>query len=236
MRLTTNDKLIERQAKIARYATFGGLAVLLASLVTSFTGNFPIIVAYGLLVVGFVLAYVGAMLANKWIKEPRADVALAKALKGFDNKYHLYNYFLPANHVLLAPTGLIILKVKSNDGNIAVQGDKWQSPFRWSRLFGGMGREPLGNPASDLRADIEKLRKLLTDKVENAGMIPIDGYVVFTDPKVNLTVENPPVPIIAVEDLKDTLRKSKRGPMLPPKLLDDLQATLDKEAEAKSGS
>ncbi len=236
MRLSTNDKLIERQSKIARYATFGGLAVLLASLVTSFTGNFPIIVAYGLLVVGFVLAYVGAMLANKWIKEPRADAALAKALKGFDNKYHLYNYLLPANHVLLAPSGLILFKVKPNDGNIAVQGAKWQTPFRWSRLFGGMGQEPLGDPAADLRADIEKIRKLLVDKVENAGMVPIDGYVVFTDPKANLTVDNPPVPVVTVQDLKDTLRKSKRGPMLPPKLLDDLQKALDEEAEAKNGS
>ncbi|MGE5263327.1 MAG: nuclease-related domain-containing protein, partial [Acidobacteriota bacterium] len=118
MRLITNDKLIERQAKIARYATFGGLAVLLGSLVTSFSGNFPIVVAYGLLFVGFGLAYVGAMLANKWIKEPRADNALAKALKGLDNKNQLYNYLLPANHVLLTPTGLLVFKVKSNDGKI----------------------------------------------------------------------------------------------------------------------
>ena len=29
MRLTTNQKLIERQSKLARYATFGGLAILL---------------------------------------------------------------------------------------------------------------------------------------------------------------------------------------------------------------
>jgi hypothetical protein len=68
MRYTTNEKIIQRQSKIARYATFGGLAVLLGSLVTSFTGNFPIIIAYGLLLVGFILAYIGAMLANKWIK------------------------------------------------------------------------------------------------------------------------------------------------------------------------
>ena len=86
MRLTTNAKLIERQSKLARYATFGGLAILLGSLITSFMSNtFPIAVAYGLLFVGFLLAYIGAVLANKYIKEPRADQALEKALKGFDN-------------------------------------------------------------------------------------------------------------------------------------------------------
>ncbi len=234
MRYTTNDKLIERQSKIARYATFGGLAVLLASLVTSFTGNFPIIVAYGLLFVGFALAYVGAMLANKWIKEPRADNALAKALKGLDNKNHLYNYLLPANHVLLTPTGLLVFKVKSNDGKITCQGDKWYTAFRWSRLFGGMGQEPLGTPSADLLKDIAKIKQLLTDKVENAALVPVDGFVVFTDPKADLMAENPAVPVVRVEDLKDAFRKSKRGPVLPPKVFEAVGQALDEEANAKA--
>ena len=234
MRFTTNEKLIARQSKIARYATFAGLAVLLGSLVTSFTGNFPITVAYGLLFVGFALAYVGALLANKWVKEPRADNVLAKALKGFDNKFHLYNYLLPVNHVLLTPTGLIVFKVKSNDGKITVNGDKWFTPFRWTRMFGGMGQEPLGNPAADLRNDIEKMKKLLADKFEGAGVVPIDGYVVFSSPRAELAMEDATVPIARVEDLKDTLRKSKRGPVLAPKVLEDLTRILDEEANAKT--
>jgi hypothetical protein len=234
MRVTTNDKLIERQAKVARYATFGGLAVLLGSLVTSFTGNFPITVAYILLFVGFGLAYVGAVLANKWIKEPRADRALEKALKGFDNKNHLYNYLLPAPHVLLTPTGILLFKVKPNDGMISCRGDQWRSAWRWSRLFGGMGQEPLGNPTADLRADITKMKSFLADKFDGAGTVPIDGYVVFTDPRAQLAIEEPAVPVVRLEDLKDTLRKSRRGAVLPPKLLNDLARTLDEEANAKT--
>jgi hypothetical protein len=87
MRLITNDKLIARQSKIARYATFGALAILLGSLVTSFNTAY-IVLAYGTLFVGMALAYVGSSLGYKWVKEPRADQALAKALKGFDNKHH----------------------------------------------------------------------------------------------------------------------------------------------------
>jgi hypothetical protein len=234
MRVNTNDKLVERQAKIARYATFGGLAILLASLVTSFTGNFPIIVAYALLLVGFSLAYVGSILANKWIKEPRADHALAKALKGFDNKYHLFNYLLPASHVLLTPSGLLIFRVKSNDGKITCLNDRWSTPFRWTRLFGGMGQDPLGNPSSDLRDDIAKMKKLLADRVEGAAMVPIDGYVVFSDPRAELYIDNCSVPIVRVEDLKDTVRKAKRGPILQQKVLDDLERVLNEQADAKA--
>ncbi len=234
MRFTTNEKLIERQSKLARYATFGGLAVLLGSLVTSFTGQFPIAVAYVLLFIGFGLAYAGATLANKWIKEPRSDHALAKALKGFDNRHHLYNFVLPASHVLLTPVGLIVFKVKTTGGRVICEGDKWRGVWQWSRLFGGMGQEPVGNPSSDLRADIAKIKSLIADRVEGAAMVPIDGYVVFTDPAVELTVTNPTVPVLRVEELKDTLRKTRHGAPLTPQLLQDLKTALDEEANAKT--
>ncbi len=234
MRLTTNEKFLDRQSKIARYATFGGLAILLGSLVTSFNNTFPIGIAYGLLFVGFILAYIGAVLANKYIKEPRADHALEKALKGFDNKNHLYNFLLPVPHVLLTPTGILVLHVKPHDGPIACRGEKWQRPFQISRIFGGMGQEGLGNPAVELRAEIAKMKDWLAGKIDNAAMVPVDGYVVFSDPRAQLTLEEPTVPVARVEDLKDTLRKSKRGAPLPAELYDKVQQVLDEEANGKT--
>ncbi len=234
MRVTTNDKLIERQSKFARYATLGGLLVLGGSLVTSFTGNFPILVSYVLLIIGFALAYIGAILANKWVKEPRADNALAKAMKGFDNKFHLFNYILPASHVLVTPTGLVVFRVKANDGVITCQKDKWQTPFRLSRLFGGMGQEPLGNPVLDLSSDIDKIKKLIADRVDNAGIVPVDGYIVFTDPRAQLNIEDCSAPVVRVDDIKDTLRKGKRGPVLAPQLVENLERVLSEEADAKA--
>jgi len=234
MRLTTNEKFIDRQGKIARYATFGGLAILLGSLVTSFNNTFPIGVSYALLFAGFILAYIGAVLANKYIKEPRADHALEKALKGFDNKNHLYNFLLPAQHVLLTPSGLLVLKVKTQDGPISCRGDKWQRPFQISRLFGGMGQEGLGNPAAELRAEIARMKEWLAGKVDNAALVPIDGYVVFSDPRAQLTTEEPTVPVARAEDLKDSLRKSKRGAPMPPELYDKVQQILDEAANAKT--
>jgi Nuclease-related domain len=235
MRLTTNAKLIERQSKLARYATFGGLAILLGSLITSFmSSTFPIAVAYGLLFVGFLLAYIGAVLANKYIKEPRADQALEKALKGFDNKNHLYNLVLPVPHVLLTPNGVIVFKVKPQDGQVSCHGETWRRPFQLSRLFGGMGQEGLGNPAADLRADIAKLKEWLANKIDHAANIPIDGYVVFTDPHVELSVEEPAMPVVRVGELKDSMRKSKRSAAIAPELYNQLQNALDEEANAKT--
>ena len=165
MRLTRNDKLIASRSKIARFASFAGLATLFGSLVISFNNTSLIALAYGLLALGFVLAYIGATFANKYIREPRADNAIDKALKGFDNKHHLYSWILPVEQVLLTPTGLIVFRVKPQDGNVSCKDDKWRRPFAISGLFGGMGQEPLSNPVIDLRNDIDAMKKWLADKI-----------------------------------------------------------------------
>ncbi len=231
IRVSTNLKLIERQSKIARYATFAGLGVLLVSLISSFVNVSNIVFSYISLFIGLIFAYIGSTLANKWIRAPRADNALAKALKGFDNKHHLYNYLLPASHVLLAPTGLLIFFVKPLDGEITCRDDKWKRPWRWTRLFGGLAQEPLGNPSADLRRDIESMRGLLGEKF---AQVPVEGYIVFSDPKVELDIHNASVPVVRTDDLKETLRKAKRGSALQPQLLNELEKVLDDQANVQT--
>lgn len=232
MRLSSNDKLIERQSKIARYATFAGLAALLGSLVVSFGDN--ILLAYLSLALGFFLALIGSTLANKWIKEPRADKALEKALKGFDNKHHLYNYLLPVDHVLLTPTGLLVLKIKPHDGPVNCQNGKWNRPWRITRLFGAMGQEPLGDPIKEMNQAIATLRQFLADKIENAALVPVDGYAVFTHPRAQLAVDDAALPVAQAADLKEILRKSRRGAALSPRLYDNLETILNQAADAKT--
>ena len=232
MRLTTNEKLVARNTKIARYATFAGLAILLGSLILSFNNN--IVLAYGSLAVGFVLAYIGSILANRWIKEPRADVALEKSLKGLDNRNHLYNYLLPVSHAMITPTGILVFKIKSQDGSIAYENGKWKRPFQLSRLIGGMGQEPLGNPLAELNAEIASLKNMLADKLKNSALVPIDGYVVFSDPRVQLTLDDATLPVVKAETLKDVLRKTKRGPVLSAAALEEIEQAFKEIADAKT--
>ncbi len=235
MRLTTNNKLIERQSRIARYTTFGGLGVLLISLISSWVSiENNLVFSYISLFVGLTLAYIGSTLANKWIREPRADNALAKALKGFDNKHHLYSYLLPASHVLTTPNGLLVFRVKPHEGDISFHDGKWKRARKLGRLFGGMGQEPLGDPVAELKADMERMRAFLASKLTNATAVPIDGYVVFSDPNARLTIENAAAPVVRADDLKETLRKGKRGPALPPKLYDEVERTFSEATDGKT--
>jgi len=233
MRLTTNDHLIQRRSTWARYLTFAGMGFLLGSLVLSFMTDY-VVLAYVALLVGFAFAMVGSYLANKWVKPPRADQVLEKALKGFDNKHHLYNYLLPAEHVLLAPSGVLVLKTKYHDGEITCKNGKWNRAWKWTRLFGSLAQEPLGDPLAELKLEMHKMRQLITPALENAANIPIDGYVVFTDPRAQLSLDDPAAPVLPANELKDTLRKTKRTQVLPSSVLEDLERVLNEHANAKA--
>jgi hypothetical protein len=206
------------------------MGLLLASLVTSFTTDY-IALAYGTLLGGFVVAMVGSYLANKWLRPPRADLALEKALKGFDNKHHLYNYLLPAEHVLVAPSGVWVFKTKYHDDDIVCKNGKWNRPWKWSRLFGAWAQEPLGDPIAELQEEIQKIKRLLA-RVDAA--VPVDGYVVFTHPQARLNIDDPSLPVVMVSDLKDTLRKRKGAPVLPPPILNQIETIFDEYANAKA--
>jgi hypothetical protein len=233
MRLTTNDKLVQQRSTWARYLTFAGMGLLLGSLALSFMTDY-IVLAYGALFVGFVLAMIGSNLANKWVKPPRAEQVLEKSLKGFDNKHHLYNYLLPSEHVLLTPSGVLVLKTKYHDGEITCKDGKWNRPWKWTRLFGALAQEPLGDPMAELKFEMHKMQQLLTDKIENAATIPIDGYVVFTDPGARLSLDDPALPVLPASELKETLRKSKRTQVLPNPVLENLERVLNEYANAKT--
>jgi hypothetical protein len=233
MRLTTNEKLVQQRSTWARYLTFAGMGLLLGSLVLSFMTDY-IMLAYGALFAGFVVAMVGSNLANKWVKPPRPDQVLEKSLKGFDNKHHLYNYLLPAEHVLVTPGGALVLKAKYHDGEITCKNGKWNRPWKWTRLFGALAQEPLGNPIAEMQYEIGKLQQILADKIENAATIPVEGYVVFTDPRAHLSIDDSSLPVVLAGDLKEALRKGKRAQPLPSSVLENLDQVLNEYANAKT--
>ena len=220
MQVITNEKLIKNRARLGRIASFAGLAILVLGLVASLsphellTSPQWMLASFGCLFVGFLLSQVGIYHANRWVKEPRADQTLDKILKGFDNRYHLYNYVLPAPHVLLAPFGLCVIKPKHQGGKVRCQGEKWRHEIGWKRILRLFGQEGLGNPTKEVRAEIEKLRRFLAERLPDDEEVPIEGIVVFTNPQVDLETEAPAVPVLGGKQFKAFLRDlSKEKPM-----------------------
>jgi len=227
MQVITNEKLIRNRARLGRVASFAGLGVLILGLVVSrFPQWWP--VSLGCLIIGFLLSQVGIRHTNRWVKQPRADQTLEKILKGFDDRYHLYNYILPAPHVLLAPFGLCVIKPKQLGGRIRCQGEKWRHQAGWSWLLRLFGAEGLGNPTREVRAEVEKLRRFLAQRLPND--VPIEGVVVFTNPQVDLETESPAVPALDGKQFKLFLRNLSKERPIPGSQRKQLAEILGQEA------
>ncbi len=209
MKVIINEKLVKRQAAIGKWASLLGMGALLVGLVVSYRRPTLLTISFGCLISGFVLASIGTYNMNRWVKEPRADQILTKALKGFDNKHLLYHYTLPAAHVLLAPSGLFVFTVKDHHGEIRCEGEKWHHKFSWGRLLLFFGQEGLGNPTREVRGEMERLRRFLDEKLPEAD-VPIEGLIVFTNPRAKLELIDPAVPVVSSKKLKAFLRQLKR--------------------------
>jgi hypothetical protein len=100
-----------------------------------------------------------------------------------------------------------------------------------------LSAEPLGNPPKDLEAQEEKMRAFLDDELGENAQVPVDGYIIFTNPRTQVTVDGIQQPVLVLSEspdaLKNAIRKDKRAAQLPKNLYDQLVALFEKEAEEK---
>lgn len=238
MKVRTDAALIASRQRIGRWTAFSGLAILLGGLVVSFRSQTPAMigVTYGALVLGMFLSSIGIYLADKWVQEPRADQALENTLRGFDDRYILYNYVLPAEHVLLTPYGLLVLVVKRHGDTIRYVDNAWKHEQPLLKRVQGLSRERLGDPIRQMEDAIEKLNDLIGAALpEREADIPVEGAVVFTHPDVNLDTSGAPVDVVHVKKLQSYVRRvDKRQRRLNEEVLQELEAVLDEVAQANA--
>jgi len=206
MQIIVNEVRVARGARIGKIGTFAGLGFLVGGLIVSLSLPEMLWVSFVCLLLGILISSVGTMNMNRWVREPRADQALAQGLKGFDDRYRLYSYFLPAPHVLLSPSGLFVLTTMGQDGGIRYDGTKFRRDFSPARLLRFMADEGLGKPFADADSQVRSVQKLLDEQEAGEG-VEIQNVVVFYNPRAQLTISDPPRPVVTQKALKKALRK-----------------------------
>jgi len=242
--IVTNKALVERNARTGKILTTASLIVILAPLAITFPVLFSggtelpansLLLMYGALLVGLVLSNVGGYFMNRWGFKYYEQ--LEKALKGTDKKYRLYNYALPVANVLLTPYGITILLLKNLDGRVSVNQNGWRSNFDIVRLLRWFSAEQLGNPTQMLQTQQEKMAAFLHDRLGATFNPPIDGYIVFTNPKAEVQITNVELPIVFLPEspdaLKNALKKPKGAPQLSAQDYNALYELFEEEAEAR---
>lgn len=214
MKVITNTDIIESRAKWAKRIAPLTMIFLVAGLITNFLSiNRPeyFRLTLLLLALGFIFATISSYLVNRWVNEPRADQVLATTLKKFGKGFVLFNYTSPPSHVLLTPSRLYTIVVKKHDGQVTARGRRISRKFTWKRLLRFFADEGMGAPIAEAESNASKLHQLLKKNLPDGEELPeIKPLVIFSNPEVDLTVEDPALPVMRSNEIKTYFRDNDK--------------------------
>jgi hypothetical protein len=229
METVVNQPFLTKRGKIGRWGSLIGLGALFAGLITA--GQQMVLISYTCLLIGLIGASVGSYMANRYVKEPRADQRLAKALESLDRRHVLYSYYLPSEQVLFSHHGLTVLEVRNQEGAISYADGRWRHKAGLRKFLQFFGEPSLGRPEQDLEREMGWMR----DWLAKNGMgedVPVNGVIVFTNPGAELDIQGLAHPYATLEELPEVIRAGfgERPPLSTSKRneirskLDDLVA------------
>jgi hypothetical protein len=225
MKIIKNEKLINRNAKVGRYASLAGLAILGVGMWITFARPEWVQYSWASLFVGFILSQVGIYYGNRWGRRPRPDEHLDAALKGMDDRWTLIHYDAQSEHVLFGPGGFWLLKTYHQPGKLTYD----QNKKRWKMGGGGFmqaylrvfAQESIGRPDLEIVSETRALLAFIKKRAPDIEPPEIKVGLVMTNEKTEIDegIQDAPAVPIAVKKLKETIRKlSKEGGISPLKL------------------
>lgn len=203
MKIIIDRKKIRRRALISNMMSIGGLVILLASVILPLFVQTLASMSFILMIIGLGVSMVGIFFANRWVRRPRPEDNLDKALKSLSDSCHLYHYpALPCDHVLLTPGCVVILETVGLGGVFSYRNGKWKESMSIGRALRYIVEEHLGDPIRAVRTTENYLRQQFNRIEIPEGEVPIKSVVVFTHPAVELKIENVTIPVVKVDKLR----------------------------------
>ena len=229
MKTVTNEKKIKRNAKIGQYTSLGALGVLGIGLYISF--KYANLFSYSLiaLLVGFFMSQVGINFTNRWGRNPRQDEIIDKSLKGLGREYSIYHYVTPVSHLLIGPAGAWTILLNFQSGVVTYEKKRWRAKGggflqSYMRIF---GQENIGRPDLESEAEIDSAKRYFQRVLPEGAEIPeVQAVLLFANPKVELKVEDSPIPAMTPKDFKDFLRDKGKDKAMGDLTLNALRKAL----------
>ena len=203
MKTYIDRKKIGRRAELSNLTSIGGLILLLAAVVAPLFLPKVANLAFILMVLGLGTAMVGIYFANRWVRKPRPEEMLDKALKGLADSYHLFHYPpFPSDHLLLTPNGIVILETVGLGGAFTYQAGRWKEAMTIGRALRFIVEEHLGDPIQSACRTEQFLRGQLERVIGPEVELPFKPMVVFIHPAAELEVEKASIPVLRADKLK----------------------------------
>ncbi|MFC1921804.1 hypothetical protein ACFLY4_00820 [Chloroflexota bacterium] len=230
MDITTNERLINRNARIGQITSIIGLVVLAGGMFISFTRPELFTISLIALLVGFGLSQIGIYFGNRWGRRPRPDEILDRALKGLDGRYSLYHYSTPTSHLLVGPAGVWVLMPRQQAGTITYD----EAKKRWRQKGGNLylkifAQENLGRPDLEIGSEMHAISSFLEEKLPGEEVPDVNAALILTNEKVVVDADNAPAPTLDVRKLKDFIRKTAKGKPISSDLVEDIKEVFSAE-------
>jgi hypothetical protein len=228
MKIFIDRQKVEARARWSNIASVGGLLLLMAGIVIPLF--LPVLagLAYASMIVGMGVSMVGIYFANRWVRKPRPEESLDRALKSFDDHYRLYHYpSLPCDHLLLTPTGVIILEPFNLGGNFSYRQNRWKEAMTIGRALRYIVEEHVGDPIATARQVEKELDQVCKKELGSEAAIPIKSIVVFIHPAANLDIEESPIPVCKIDKLKKQI--TLNAPRLASEQYEKLSSFLESQ-------
>ena len=216
---------VQRRARVAHIASLGGLIILLGSVALSLWRPDSILLSGLLIFIGGATSMVGIYFANRWVKKPRPEEILDKALRGLSDQHRLYHYTPYGDHLLLTPNGVVVLETVNLEGQFRYQDGKWKQKLTMGRALRYIVEEKLGNPSQQAQQQARYLETYLVEGLEGTLKLPVDALVVFTHPLATVEARKSPLPVVQPDKL--TKKVPHPGNKLPPDAYSHLRSRLD---------
>jgi len=189
MRVVTNEKIINRNKMIAQSLFFVSMGLLVLSFFGSnrLSGdeNLALVTQCGAIPLLFGLVIASVRMTNSWVRQPYPWDAIQAGLKGIGSETVMYNFLLPANHVLIGPNGIFALTTRFQEKSQTVKDDKWDN---FMGLLTLMRQEQIGNPTKEAELKAAKTEVFLQELLEDESII-VNPVIVFVHPNADVTVE-----------------------------------------------
>lgn len=181
-----------------------------------------VLASFACLGIGFIAAQIGSYNQRRFNRPPRPDERLAKELKGFDDRYVLYSWMLPAPYVFLGPTGVYAFALREQGGLVINERDKWKHKGSKLGFLLAFSNEGIGNPTLDAQSDAAKLEKYIAQHLPDVE-VEVQPLALFINPQVKLDLKSPTIPAVKPDQLKTLLRQRTKDKKLDPATLQELQ-------------
>ena len=224
METVINQSFLEKRGKYARWGSYVGFVALFVGLLTALRQP---LISYVFLLVGLLGASMGSYMANRYVREPRADQKIADALESLDKRYVLYSYYLPSDHVVFSHHGFTVLEPRSQEGVITHEDGRWNHKAGFRKIMQIFGEPSLGKPDQDLEQQIAWVREWV-EQIPSEEEIAVDGAIVFTSPSAELHIKDLDYPAVDLKALPDFIREGHHErPPLSTRQRREIRSMLD---------